>query len=129
MELSNALQHAGGPSRADGVRTLLLLLAPITPHITEELWERRHGGMGSIHRQSWPTYDPSLVAEREITLVLQVDGRVRDRITVPAGLSEDESREAALRSERVRAHLDGRRVARPPIVVPDRLVNVVTSPR
>jgi len=127
MELSNALQHASGPSRADGVRALMLLLAPFAPHITEELWERR-GGAGSIHQQLWPTYDEALVVRREITLVVQVDGRVRDRVTVPAGLSEDQSREAALRSEHVRAHLDGRKVAKS-FVVPDRLVNIVTSPR
>ncbi len=126
MELSNALQRASGPSREDGLRTLLLLLAPFAPHVTEELWERR-GNTRSIHREAWPTHDEALVVEREVTLVLQVDGRVRDRITVPAGLSEEAGREAALRSERVRAHLDGRRVARSHYVQ-DRLVNLVTTP-
>src|SRR5207249_2665275 len=86
MELSNALQRATGPSRDEGVATLLLLLAPFAPYMTEELWERR-GGRGSIHRQTWPVFDPAIAAPGEVTIVIQIDGKLRDRITAPAGIA------------------------------------------
>ena len=104
----------------------MLLLAPITPHLGEELWERI-GGAYSVHTQSWPGYDPELARVPEVTLVVQVDGRVRDRITVPADIPAERARELALRSERVRQHLDGRRV-KDVVYVPGRVVNIVTEP-
>ena len=124
MELSNALQRAVGPSRDEGVATLLLLLAPFAPYMTEELWERR-GGRGSIHRQSWPTHDPKVAAANEVTLVLQIDGKVRDRVTAPAGTLQPAAEKLAMESPKVKAALDGRRIERT-IYVPDRLVNIVT---
>ncbi len=124
MELSNALQHATGPSRDEGVATLLLLLAPFAPYMTEELWERR-GGRGSIHRQSWPTYDPKIAAPKEVTLVLQIDGKVRDRVSAPAGIAQPAAEKLAMESPKVKAALDGRRIERT-IFVADRLVNIVT---
>ena len=127
MELSNALQHARGPSRDEGISTLLLLLAPFAPYVTEELWERR-GGRGSVHRQSWPAFDPSMAAAREVTLVVQIDGKVRERITAPAGISNRAAEELALASPKVKAALEGRVIDRK-IVVPDRLVNLVTKQR
>jgi leucyl-tRNA synthetase len=125
MELSNTLQHARGPSRDDGVATLVLLLAPFAPHITEELWQRR-GGTGSVHQQPWPTFDAALAAAQEITLVVQVDGKVRDRITAPAGLSDTEAEKLALASAKVQATLKGAAPKRV-IVVRDRLVSIVTA--
>ena len=125
MELTRELMHASGPSREDGVRTLLLLLAPMAPHITEELWHRR-GGRTSIHLESWPAFDAAKAARRELTLVLQVDGKVRDRVTAPAGLDDASAKALALQSERVRSAVGGLAVANV-IVVPDRLVNVVTK--
>jgi leucyl-tRNA synthetase len=127
MELSNALQHARGPSRDEGISTLLLLLAPFAPYVTEELWERR-GGRGSVHRQSWPAFDPSMAAAREVTLVVQIDGKVRERITAPAGISNRAAEELALASPKVKAALESRVIDRK-IVVPDRLVNIVTKQR
>jgi len=124
MELSNALQRATGPSRDEGVATLLLLLAPFAPYMTEELWERR-GGRESIHRQTWPTYDPKIAAANEVTLVMQVDGKVRDRVTVPAGTAQPAAEKLAMESQKVKAVLDGRGIERT-IYVPDRLVNIVT---
>ena len=124
MELSHHLLRASGPSREEGVRTLLLLLAPLAPYITEELWERR-GGTSSIHRERWPEADPAKAARREVTIAVQVDGKVRDRLTVPAGLDDAAARAAALGSERVRVALDGRAVTKA-IVVRDRLVSLVT---
>jgi leucyl-tRNA synthetase len=127
MELANALQHARGPSRAEAAAKLILLLAPFAPYITEELWERR-GGSGSVHQQSWPAFDPALVAAEEITLVIQVDGKVRDRVTAAAGLPEAAARDIALASSKAKAALDGREVGRI-VFVPDRLVNIVTRRR
>jgi leucyl-tRNA synthetase len=127
MELSNALQHAAGPSRDEGVATLLLLLAPFAPYMTEELWERR-GGRGSVHRQSWPAFDPAIAAAKEVTLVIQIDGKVRDRITAPAGIAQPAAEKLAMASPKVKAALDGQKPART-IFVPDRLVSFVTKPR
>ncbi len=127
MELSNALQHAMGPSRDEGVSTLLLLLAPFAPYMTEELWERR-GGRGSVHRQIWPAFDPTVAAAKEVTLVVQIDGKVRERIAAPAGISNSDALELALASPKVKAALAGRVIERK-IVVPDRLVNIVTKQR
>ena len=125
MELTNELLHADGPSRADGARTLVHLLAPFAPHVTEELWHRT-GGEGSIHTRAWPSYDAAVAAVSEVTLVIQVNGKMRDRLTVPAGLGEDDARAAALGSERVRQAVGGAAVAKA-IFVPDRLINLVTG--
>ena len=127
MELSNALQHASGPSRADAVDKLILLLAPFAPHIAEELWHRR-GGTGTVHRQTWPAYDATLAAADEITLVIQIDGKVRERIPAPAGMSIARAEELARANPKVRAALTGRDVDRV-VVVPDRIVNIVTRRR
>ncbi|MDP9265213.1 MAG: leucine--tRNA ligase [Chloroflexota bacterium] len=125
MKFADRLQHASpGASRSEGLRTLLLLLAPFAPYITEELWHRR-GESGSVHEQAWPVHDPGLAARREVMLVVQVDGKLRDRIPVAAGLAEDAARGAALASERVQKALAGRAVTRS-VVVPDRLVSLVT---
>jgi len=127
IKIKTTLSHARGSSREEGIDALVLLLAPFAPHIAEELWERR-GGKGSVHRQSWPAFDATLAAEKEITLVVQVDGKVRDRIPAAAGLPQAKAQEMALASPRAKAALDGRIVDRV-IVVQDRLVNIVTKRR
>ena len=131
MELVNHLQRYvrtdNGP-HADVLKeacdALLLVMAPMCPHVTAELWERGHAGEPSIHAHPWPVADPALVAEETVTLVVQVNGKVRDRLEVAPGISEDEAIALALASPRVAQELDGheprRVVARPP-----RLVNVV----
>jgi len=128
MELANALQEArpalaGSPAWDEALGTLLLMMAPVTPHIAEELWQRL-GKPYSIHTQSWPAFNPGLAKEDEITLVVQVNGKVRDRITVPAGIGEDDARRRALESEAVKKVLAGKE-PRQVIVVPGRLVNIV----
>jgi len=130
METLNELRHhqrelGETADLAAAVRTFVLLLAPFAPHIAEELWER-FGGRYSVHGQAWPTWEPSMVARDDVTLVIQVDGRVRDRLTVPVDLEEADVRERALASEGVQRHLEGRSVARV-IYVPGRLVNVVPA--
>ena len=123
MELVNVLGKAGGPSRDRGIDTLVVLLAPFAPYISEELWHRR-GGTGSVHQQSWPAFDPKIAAATEVTIVVQVDGKVRDRITVPAGTGKAELERLALASAKVQAALGGAR-PRTVVAVPDRLVNLV----
>ena len=124
MVLRSRLAESAGPTRDEGIRTLLLLLAPFAPFIAEELWARR-GGTYSVHTQPWPTYDPDIAKAQEVVLVVQVDGKVRDRLTVAAGVSEDAARSAALASEKVQERLRGREVVKV-IVVPGRLVSIVT---
>jgi leucyl-tRNA synthetase len=129
MEFSNSLaayQERRGPTPAlsEAFEVLIRLLAPFAPHIAEEIWSRLGHGF-SVHQQSWPAYDPALAVDETVTLVVQVNGKVRDRIPVPAGLEDGQARERALASERVRQHLGGR-TPRQVIVVGGHLVNVVT---
>jgi leucyl-tRNA synthetase len=107
----------------EATRCLLLMMAPIAPHISEELWERT-GGAYSIHLQAWPEADAELAREDEVTLVVQVNGKVRDRIQVPVEITEERAKELALGSEQVRRHLEGKQPRRV-IYVPGKLVNVV----
>jgi leucyl-tRNA synthetase len=125
MELSNVLMKASGPSRDDGISALVLLLAPFAPYISEELWHRR-GGSGSVHRQSWPAFDPKIASASEVTIVVQVDGKVRHRLSVKAGTADADVRALALGSAKVQAALDGAKPSKV-IVVPGRLVSIVTK--
>jgi leucyl-tRNA synthetase len=130
MELTNALGAArdaglaGADAYAEAVEALLLLLAPMAPHITEELWTRR-GKPYSIHQQPWPTFDPALVASDMIELPVQVDGKLRDRLTVAPGTAAEEIERLALASEKVQAYLKGR-APRQVVHIAGRLVNIVT---
>ena len=105
------------------IETLLKLLAPMAPHITEELWHRR-GHHDSIHTQSWPTFDPGLATLEEVTMVVQVNGKVRDKLEVPAGITEEEMKVRALASAKVDAHLGGRE-PRKVITKPPKLISLV----
>jgi len=132
MELTNDMapaHDAGTVSRqvwSDVVSSLLLLLAPMAPHITEEMWERT-SNTGSIHAQALPEWDEALAAIDEATLVVQVNGKLRDRIAVPAGISEDDAKQTALASAKVRAYTDGKSVDKI-VFVPGRyLVSVVVK--
>jgi leucyl-tRNA synthetase len=105
------------------IENLLLLLAPTAPHIAEELWQRT-GREYSIHNQSWPQFDEALAKEEEITLVVQVNGKLRDRIVVSASITEDEAKKLALSSPKIKAHLEDKKIIKS-IYVPGRLVNIV----
>jgi leucyl-tRNA synthetase len=109
----------------EAIRTFVTVLAPFAPHHAEEMWAEMGEG-GSVHEQAWPGYDESLIAEEEITLVVQVNGKLRDRVTVPADISEEAAKEQALASERVRPHVEGKQI-RKSIYVPGRLVNLVVG--
>ena len=107
----------------EAIDTLLLLLAPLAPHLAEELWTRR-GRPYSVHQQAWPGYDPLLAADEVVTVAVQVNGKVRERVTVPAGADEATVQAAALASERVRSLVEGRELLRQ-VYVPGRLLNIV----
>ncbi|HMQ29146.1 MAG TPA: class I tRNA ligase family protein [Chloroflexaceae bacterium] len=131
MEFTNALYKArdaglaGTPAWAGAIETLLLLVAPVAPHLAEELWARTGRGY-SVHQQAWPQADPALAAEDEVEVVLQVNGKVRDKLVVPAGAGEAQLRDLAMASERVKGHV-GEKAIRKVIVVPGKLVNVVVG--
>ena len=131
MEFSNSLGQAWDTGVIDSdawneaIRVLALLMSPVTPFLAEEIWERV-GEPFSIHQRSWPEWDPEVAAEDVITLVVQVNGRLRDRIDVPTDLSEEQAREKALASARVRTHMKGQTV-RDVIYARGRLINIVTT--
>jgi leucyl-tRNA synthetase len=138
MELVNALHeferdsldHVAGAERGallrEAVETTLLLLGPVCPHMTEELWQAL-GHRESLFRQAWPAADAGALVREQVTVVVQVDGKVRSRLTVDVGASEQSVREQALAEDKVRPWIDGREVAKV-VVVPGRLVNIVTRP-
>ena len=105
--------------------TLLCLMAPMTPHITAELWQLRHPGDGAtVHDQPWPTADPELLKTATVTMIVQVDGKVRDRIEVPSDIDQDQAVALALASPKVAEQLKGTEPAKV-IARPPRLVNLV----
>ncbi|NLG27755.1 MAG: class I tRNA ligase family protein, partial [Chloroflexi bacterium] len=113
----------GSAAWHEALRTLVLLMAPIMPHVSEELWERM-GGAYSVHTTAWPVYNEALAADRVLTLVLQVNGKVRGRLDVPAEIGEEEAKATALANPNVQRHLEGLQVVKV-LYVPGRLVNVV----
>jgi len=136
MELVNALYtfEAGSPDllpageRAallrEAIETVVLLLGPFSPHVTEELWQQL-GHTESLFKRPWPIADTAALARQEVTVVLQVDGKVRSRLTVEVDAVEARVQELALADDKVRPWLQGRAIERV-VVVPNRLVNVVT---
>ena len=131
MELVNTLFRlrpavpADSPEWCEARRVLVLMLAPIAPHLAEEVWERL-GGTYSVHQQPWPEWDESLAADEEIEIAVQVNGKVRDRIRLPVGAGEDTVRAAVLGQARIRELLETASL-RKFIYVPGRLVNLVVS--
>lgn len=109
----------------ESVSIMLRLMAPIAPFIAEELWTE-HLGLGySIHQQPWPTYDPDIAAEDEVTLVIQVNGKVRDRIQVPADISEEDAKARALATEVIQKYLEGNAPRKVIYIAQRYMVNIV----
>ncbi len=130
MILTNAMRaalDAGEDARA-AAGLLVQMLAPLAPFIAEELWREVLGNPASVHLRPWPSFDPELAREERVTLIVQVDGRVRDRVEVDADAGADACREAALTSENARKAIGDRRVVRE-VVRPPKLVNLVTADR
>ena len=132
MELSNRLNRVWSDGSVDSatwrdcIERFLLMLAPFAPHLAEELWERA-GHSYSIHNRLFPRWDEGLAAEEVITLVVQVNGRVRDRLEVTAGIEEEEAKSLALESPKVQPYISGKQQVRRVVYVPGRLVNVVVG--
>jgi len=136
MELVNALHDFDRDSmdsmnRAErgrllreAVQTMVLLLGPVSPHITEELWAAL-GHRESLFKHPWPAADPAALQRAEVEIIVQVDGRVRSRLTVDVTAPEGEIQDRVLADQKVRQWTDGRQVAKV-VIVPGRLVNVVT---
>jgi leucyl-tRNA synthetase len=129
MELTNALYAADTTVRPEvrreALEILVLMLAPITPHLAEELWEmlEHSGGLWTV---SWPAFDPELAKEEEVEIVLQVLGKVRGRVKVPAGTLKEDVLKLAEADAGVATHLAGRKVSKV-IFVPDKLINIVVN--
>ncbi|HNJ47631.1 MAG TPA: class I tRNA ligase family protein, partial [Novosphingobium sp.] len=123
-ELTNAIEKAPpSESRTMAIGDLLLLISPMMPHLAEEAY-RSMGGAELVADAPWPAYDPALLVEDEVTIAIQVLGKLRDTITVAKGLPREEIEALALANEKVQRALDGKAVKKV-IVVPDRLVNLV----
>ena len=134
MELVNALyaykDKVGDNLRnetilKESIEKLIILLAPFIPHVTEELWESI-GKEESVHNQKWPSYDPDALIKDEIEIVIQINGKVKERIMIATGLSKEETREEAMKTEKVKELIEGKDVIKV-IVVPERLVNIVVK--
>ena len=122
MTLLNDIKRDGPPDRWV-LESLLVMLAPFAPHVTEELWEA-FGHAATIFDARWPQFDPALTLEDMAVIVVQVNGKVRGRIEVPRDASEESIISAALADAAVKAHIDGKQIRRR-VVVPGRLVNLV----
>ena len=123
-ELANAIEKAApSATRAQAAETMLRLVAPMVPHVAEEAWAAA-GREGLIADAPWPEADPALLVEDEVTIAVQVNGKLRDTLTAPKGAAKETLEEMALSSEKVARILEGR-PPRKVIVVPDRLVNLV----
>ena len=132
MELVNEIYVSEVKDRTDeismrvmreAIETTVLLLSPFVPHFAEELWEAL-GNRDSIMKHPWPDYDREAVLEEEILIVVQVNGKLRDRMTIPASYGEEEVKAWALKSERIQRLIEGKEVKRV-ILVPQKLVNIV----
>ena len=126
-ELASAVEKAApSASRSQAIRALLLLVAPMMPHLAEEAWATiGANGTGSLVAEAaWPTFDPALLVEDEVTIAIQVKGKLRDTLTVAKGTTKEELEALALASDKVQRALEGAAVKKV-IVVPDRLVNLV----
>jgi leucyl-tRNA synthetase len=121
MELVNAIYQSGADKEVFSV--LVLMLSPIAPHFCEELW-RSLGNKESILKADWPKFDPKILVEENITIVIQVNGKVRSKIEVPAGIADEKLKELVLGDEKVKPWLEGK-PARNIVIVPKRLVNIV----
>jgi len=136
MELTNDLLLFAGQAHCDddgscavlseGIQALLLLISPLAPHIADELWTRL-GLPDTTYEQSWPQADEGVAAAEQMTIVVQVNGKLRDKLLVPAGTDMEQVQQLALASEAVQRHIQGKEIKRI-IPVPGKLINIVVQP-
>jgi len=124
MILVNQLSLKNEQLTENYLKVLLILLAPFTPHLAEELWQKYILQNSSIHNQSWPKYDPKLIKEETITLIIQVNGKVRDRVEAEASISQKEAEKLTFLRENVKKWTAGKEIKRV-IFVPGKLINIV----
>jgi leucyl-tRNA synthetase len=134
MELFNELSSFGvEPATAssadlfvvrEALESLVLMLSPFSPHISEEMWEGMGHSGGLLTSAKWPTFDPELARSEELEIPIQVNGKLRSRVMALPEVTEEELRRAALADDKVKALIDGREIVKV-VVVPQRLVNVV----
>ncbi|MGE4282453.1 MAG: leucine--tRNA ligase [Clostridia bacterium] len=132
MELVNALYQYKERTEKyntalvkDAIENLIIMLAPFVPHITEELWENI-GREGSVHHQKWPVYSPEALVKDEVEIVLQLNGKVKDKLVIPTGLDKQATEKVAMDSEKIQSMIAGKQVVKV-IVVPEMLVNIVVK--
>jgi leucyl-tRNA synthetase len=123
-ELVNAVEKAApSASRTEAIRTIVRIVAPMVPHIAEEAWAAM-GNAGLIADAPWPDVDPALLVDDEVTIAVQVNGKLRDTLVMPKGAPKDAVEAAALAADKIVRSLEGK-APRKVIIVPDRLVNIV----
>ncbi|HOJ09066.1 MAG TPA: leucine--tRNA ligase [Clostridiales bacterium] len=109
----------------EAIDSLIVMLAPFIPYVTEELWQSI-GGEGSVHEQIWPSYDPEALVKDEVEIVVQINGRIKEKIMIPTGLDKDNTEKEALNTEKVKQLIEDKAVVKV-IVVPEKLVNIVVK--
>lgn len=125
MSLVNDIYDNGSLSRGD-LRALLLLLNPVAPHMTEEIWEQQALDALPLHKQKWPSYDEKAMVKDTVEIAVQINGKVKCRLNVPSGFGKEETESFAAADPTVQALLEGKTI-RKMIAVPGRLVNIVVS--
>jgi len=130
MEFSTAIEahlraYGQTPMTREAIETLVLLMAPFAPFLAEQAWEQL-GHSISVHTQTWPRYDAALAVDETVEIAVQVNGKVRDRLTMPAAATEEQVQVAALAAPGVQKHIAGKSIQRT-IYVPGRLVNIVCA--
>lgn len=130
MELVNGLyqykeQAYNQAVMAEAADTLVLLLAPFIPHVTEELWQEL-GHTGSVHKQQWPVVDEKAMAAEDVTVIVQINGKVRDKIVMPVNVDQAEAEKIALAQPKIAEMIAGKAIKKV-IVVPNKLINIVVG--
>lgn len=131
MELVNEIyacmdrKDTAGPALTESVKTVVRLLSPFVPHIAEELWEKL-GGKQSLLKTNWPAFDKNLIVEEVITIPVQINGKLRSKISVAPGTSREQLEKKALSEAKVQNQLEGLTIRRW-IIIPDKLINIVAA--
>ena len=124
MSLVNEFTKKGSVTKGE-YKTLITLLNPVAPHMTEELWEIL-GGEGLLSLHAWPTYDEDKTVDDEVEIVVQVNGKIRDKMMIPSGLDKDALQETAMNSDKIKSLTEGKTIVKV-IAVPGKLVNIVVK--